>query len=44
MEIFVNDGEQALSAILYTEQEAEGISFYADGTVHMDLVKYKIQN
>ncbi len=44
VEIFVNDGEQALSAILYTEQEAEGISFYADGTVHMDLVKYKIQN
>lgn len=39
-EIFVNEGEQVLTAIVYTEQEADGISFYAEGTVHMDLVKY----
>lgn len=42
VEVFVNDGEQALSAILYTDQEADGISFFADGTVHMDVVKYNL--
>ncbi len=41
-EIFVNDGEQALSAVLYTEQEAEGISFIADGTVSIDVTKYDL--
>ncbi len=41
-EAFVNDGEQVLSAVLYTEQEADGISFIADGTVNMDVVKYEI--
>ena len=42
VEVFVNDGEQVLSAILYTDQEADGISFLASGTVHMDVVKYNI--
>ena len=42
VEIFVNDGEQVLSAILYTEQEADGISFFANGNVHMDVVKYDL--
>ena len=42
VEVFVNDGEQALSAILYTDQEADGISFFADGTVHMNVVKYDL--
>ena len=42
VEAFVNDGEQVLSAVLYTEQEADGISFIADGTVNMDVVKYEI--
>ncbi len=41
-EIFVNDGEQVLSAILYTAQEADGISFFADGQVNMDVVKYDL--
>lgn len=41
-EIFVNDGEQVLSAVLYTEQEAEGISFAADGAVRMDVTKYEL--
>ena len=39
-EIFVNDGEQVLTTIVYTIQEADGISFFADGTVRMDIVKY----
>ena len=42
VEAFVNDGEQVLSAVLYTDQEAEGITFIADGTVEMDVVKYDL--
>ncbi len=41
-EIFVNEGEQVLSAVLYTEQEADGISFIADGTVGVDVTKYDL--
>lgn len=41
-EVFVNDGEQVLTAIVYTEQEADGISFYAEGAVRMNLVKYDL--
>ena len=42
VEVFVNDGEQALSATMYTEQEAEGISFFADGAANIDVVKYDL--
>ncbi|MDE6053308.1 MAG: GH32 C-terminal domain-containing protein, partial [Lachnospiraceae bacterium] len=42
VEVFVNDGEQVLSAILYTGQSADGISFYADGMVNMDVTKYDL--
>ncbi len=42
VEVFVNDGEHVLTAIMYTEQEADGISFYADGDVVMDVVKYDL--
>ncbi len=31
-----------MSAIVYTKQAADGISFYADGTVTIDVVKYDI--
>lgn len=41
-EIFVNDGEQVLSATTYTDQAADGISFFADGLVNMDVVKYDL--
>ncbi|MDE5598183.1 MAG: glycoside hydrolase family 32 protein [Lachnospiraceae bacterium] len=41
-EIFVNDGEQVLSATIYTEQSAEGILFFANGLVNMDVVKYDL--
>jgi len=43
VEAFVNDGEQVMTAILYTDQEAEGISFVADGTVSIDVVKYDLR-
>lgn len=42
VEVFVNDGEHALSATLYTNPEADGISFYADGEVAMDVEKYEL--
>ncbi|MCM1174829.1 MAG: glycoside hydrolase family 32 protein [Blautia sp.] len=41
-EIFVNDGEYVLSATLYTDLSADGISFFADGRVTMDVVKYDL--
>lgn len=41
-EIFVNDGEHVLTATMYTGQEADGISFFADGKVTMDIVKYDL--
>lgn len=41
-EVFVNDGEQVLTVTMYTDQTADGISFFADGTVNMDVVKYDL--
>ncbi len=40
VEVFVNDGEHVLSATMYTEREADGISFLVDGVATMDVVKY----
>lgn len=42
VEVFVNDGEHVLSATMYTDLVADGISFYADGKVTMDIVKYDL--
>ncbi len=41
-EIFVNDGEQVLSTVLYTPQSADGISFVADGNAIIDVEKYEL--
>ena len=41
-EVFVNDGEYVLSATFYTDLSADGISFFADGRVVMDVVKYEL--
>ncbi len=43
VEVFVNDGEQVISAVLYTKQTADGISFFADGTAVIDVVKYNLE-
>ena len=43
VEVFVNDGEYVLSATMYTDLAADGISFYADGKVTMDVVKYELK-
>lgn len=42
-EVFINEGEQVMSATLYTRQSAEGVSFYADGEVLINIVKYDIR-
>ncbi len=42
VEVFVNDGEQAMSFTIYTDKNAEGISFFADGLVKMNIVKYDL--
>ena len=41
-EVFVNDGEQVMTATFYTDPAADGISFFADGRVQMDVVKYDL--
>ena len=41
-EAFINDGEQVMTATIYTDQSAEGISFFADGDVNIDVVKYDL--
>lgn len=42
-EVFVNDGEQVLTITFYTDQSADGISFFADGEAIMDIVKYDLK-
>ncbi len=42
VEVFINDGEQVMSACLYTPQEADGITFESDGAVLLDVEKYEI--
>ena len=42
VEAFVNDGEQVLTALLYTDPAVDGISFFADGKVKMNVVKYDL--
>ena len=41
-EVFVNDGEQALSMTFYTPQTADGISFEAQGHAIIDVEKYDL--
>ena len=43
LEVFVNDGEQAASAVIYTRQEADAVSFEAGGSVMMDVEKYDLR-
>ena len=42
VEVFVNDGEAAASAVIYTRQEADAITFEAGGQVLVDVEKYDI--
>lgn len=42
VEVFINDGGQVMTATITTDEAANGISFYADGTVDMDVTKYDL--
>jgi len=42
MELFVNDGEQAATSVIYTDVSADAISFESDGSVIMDVEKYDL--
>ena len=42
VELFVNDGEQAATFLLYDSPEAEGISFEAKGEAKMDVEFYPL--
>ena len=42
-EVFVGDGEQVLSATVSTDLSAQGISFYADGAVRLNVVSYRLE-
>jgi beta-fructofuranosidase len=42
-EVFVNDGEKVMSATIYTDLSAEGISFFADGAVRFNVKKYALK-
>ena len=41
-EVFVNGGEQVLTATLLTDEAADGIEFIADGNVRMRVVNYTL--
>lgn len=43
VELFVNDGEQAATFLLYSPVEAESISFNAQGSVMIDVEKYDLK-
>lgn len=42
VELFINQGEQTMTATLFTEQSADGFKFFADGKVSMDIEKYDL--
>ena len=43
LEVFVNDGQQAATSVIYTPLDAKSISFSCDGTVLMDVEKYDLE-
>ena len=42
LEVFINDGEQVMTATILTDPSARGITFEADGRAVMDIVKYSL--
>jgi len=42
MELFINDGEQAMSMVILTDVKAEGISFKAQGELLMDVTMHEL--
>jgi len=42
IEVFINDGEQVMTATILTDPSARGIAFEADGRAVMDITKYTL--
>ncbi len=42
VEVFVNDGEKVMSATLYTDLAADGIAFFADGSLKFSVRFYPL--
>ena len=42
-ELFVEDGQQAASMVLYPPENADGITFRADAPVELSVEKYDLQ-
>ena len=42
MEVFVNDGEQTMTAWIYTPQSADGITFAADGQATITVEQFEL--
>ena len=43
VEIFINDGEQVMTATLYTDPAATGISFAVEGSAVIDVTKWSLE-
>ena len=43
VEVFIDDGEKVMTATMYTDRAAVGISFYTEGEAVMDIVKYDLR-
>ncbi len=43
VEVFVNDGEKVLTATMYTDLGADGISFHADGSVRIRVRHFHLR-
>lgn len=41
-EVFINDGESAMTLTFYTDVKAKGISFEANGNVNLSIEKYEL--
>ena len=42
VEIFINDGSQTATMVLFTPQEADNISFAVDGKAKISVEKYTL--
>jgi len=42
VEVFINDGEYAMSSTVYSPQNAQGISFYSDKEIYINIEKWNI--
>jgi beta-fructofuranosidase len=42
VEVFINDGQQVLSMLIFTDIEADGIEFVAEGCAIVDIERHEI--